>query len=187
MIGPLISFITGSLGRRLGRPTPFRCLPVMYFTSVSRGRILDEFPDLKVYRYYMQNHDRREVNPLLFGFEIPEAVRNSLECMAVRASQFFVFEYDESKGAQISDLLKARDGCWDHIRPAEDTLVIRYGVIEEFVQKGQPVAYRPLPNVFTRTEWDFIDRMASESAKGSEARFSRDEALVLKGLADREP
>jgi hypothetical protein len=158
----------------------------MCFTSDSRGKILDDFPDIKLRDRFTLNLIRRQESPLLGGREIPDAVRSSLKWMAFVASECFVFKYDESKGPEIEDLLRARDGCWDHIIPLEDTIKIRYGVVEEFVRKGHPIAYSALPHVFTRTQWDFIDRMTAEASKGAEASFSLEEALVLRGLADRE-
>jgi hypothetical protein len=158
----------------------------MCFTSDSRGKILDDFPDIKLRDRVTLDQIRRQESPLLGGLEIPDAVRSSLKWMAFVASECFVFEYDESKGPEIEDLLRARDGCWDHIIPLEDTIKIRHGVVEEFVKKGQRIAYSALPHVYTRSQWDFIDRMTVEASKGTEASFSPEEALVLQGLADRE-
>lgn len=178
--------LTFNIGRVWSRYV-HACLSVKRFTSSSRGKILDDFTDLKVSGYFTRNLDRRGVDPRLFGLEIPDAVRNNLKYIAVVMSDHFVFRYDESKGPEIEDVQKARDGCWDHLRPPEDAVKIHYGVLPERVRKGRRIACCALPNVFTKTEWAFIDRMAAESAKGSEARFSLDEGLVLHGLAAREP
>jgi hypothetical protein len=159
----------------------------MCFTSANGGSKLDKLPEPQIGYYNMKNRDRLKVNPRLFGLEIPDSVRNSLKSLAIRASEYFVFKYDQTKGPEIEDLLRARRGGWDHIIPQEDSVVTRYAVIKEPARKGQPLASSALPSVFTKSEWDLIERMAAESAKGSEARFNIDEAVALCLITLREP
>lgn len=174
--------ITGRVGGRTGHSTAFCYLPVKCFSSGSRGRILDDYPDLSIRDYYTIHRDRLGVEPLLFGAEIPVAVRRNLKYMAFIASEYFEFEYDKANGPEIEDVIRAKNGCWNHIWTTRKTT-------NEFGNIGEPVrkAFTPLTTMFSRTEWDFINRMAAESARGSDARFSLEEGLILSRLSRREP
>jgi hypothetical protein len=174
--------ITASVGGRIGHSTAFCYLPVKYFSSGSRGRILDDYPDLSIREYYTVHRDRLGIEPLLFGAEIPVTVRRNLKYMAFIASEYFEFEYDKANGPEIEDVLRAKNGRWNHIWTTRK-------ITNEFGNIGEPVrkAFSPLTTMFSRTEWDFINRMAFESARGSEAHFSLEEGLVLSRLSRREP
>ena len=119
-------------------------------------------------------------NVLIGGLETSEAVHQGLKQIAVHMSLFFIFDYDESSGPEIGDVLRARNGTWDYKRFEED----KEGPYFKFA-KDDPVIMEPFPRIFRDDQWGFITRIAAECQKGPAARFTLEEALAIDHLSLR--
>ena len=88
-----------------------------------------------------------------------------LRCLSKRLSGFYSFKYDQEKGPQFEDVLRAKKGGvigkdWDHIRYAEDGFDQRYISEDPYpVKKGDPLTDAPLPEIFGEASWEFVERM----------------------------
>ena len=154
--------------------------PVVHFATSSRGKILDEFPNVKEPDEYELSPEDHGSNHLLGGSETHVHVGESLKWLAVNMAHLFEFDHDESCGPEIEDVLRARTGLWEYVRfeTNEDGRYFSFA-------KGDPVSMKSLPETFDNDEWAFIGLMAAEFAKGQAASFTLQEALFIEELGVR--
>lgn len=151
-----------------------------HFATSSRGRILDDFPNINVTDAYETRPEDRERDRVIRGRTTYETIGESLEYLAIDMATLYTFDHDDPSGPRIEDVLRARHGPWEYIRYEESADYEYYSYV-----KGETVAIKALPEIFSVDEWVFIERMVAEFSKGPADGFTLQEALTLAKLALR--